>query len=247
MKAEESIRYVQDADTAILFIHGILGTPNHFISFLPFVPSNWSIYNVLLKGHGGSVKDFSAASMSEWKQQVHMAFQSLLASHDKVVIAAHSMGTLFAMQEATNNQAAALFLLNTPLKIRITPQLFSTLWKVFQGNIRPDDEWAIAAYHAYGIASDTNILHYIGWVPRYLELFSEIRKTRRITPQLATKAQVYLSLQDEMVSPKSCKAFENNPHVTVKLLNTSGHFYYSPQDQRILQKDFCDMIQKVLA
>ncbi len=247
MKAEENIRYVQDADTAILFIHGILGTPNHFIPFLPFVPANWSIYNVLLKGHGGSVKDFSAASMSEWKQQIHMAFQSLLASHDKVVIAAHSMGTLFAMQETIDNQAAALFLLNTPLKIRITPQLFSTLWKVFQGNIRPDDEWAIAAYHAYGIASDTNILHYIGWVPRYLELFSEIRKTRRITPQLTTTAQVYLSLQDEMVSPQSGKAFENNPHVTVKLLNTSGHFYYSPQDQRILQKDFCDMIQKVLA
>ena len=41
MKAEESIRYVQDADTAILFIHGILGAPNHFTPFLPFVPSNW--------------------------------------------------------------------------------------------------------------------------------------------------------------------------------------------------------------
>lgn len=245
MKAEESIRYVQSADTAILFIHGILGTPDHFIPFLPFVPSNWSIYNVLLKGHGGSVKDFSAASMNEWKQQVHIAFQSLSASHDKVVIVAHSMGTLFAMQEAINNQAAALFLLNTPLKIRITPRLFSTSWKIFYGKIRPSDERVIAAHRAYGIDSDTNILHYIGWVPRYLELFSEIRKTRKITHKLTAAAQVYLSLQDEMVSPKSGKAFEKNSHVTVKLLNTSGHFYYSPQDQRMLQKDFCDMVQKL--
>lgn len=247
MKAEESIRYVQGADTAILFIHGILGTPDHFIPLLPFVPSDWSIYNLLLKGHGGGVKDFSAASMSEWKQQVHTAFRSLRASHDKVVIAAHSMGTLFAMQEAMDGQAAALFLLNVPLKIRVTPRLFSTSWKIFQGNIRPDDERTIAAHRAYGIDDDANILHYIGWVPRFLELFSEIRKTRKVASQLNTEAQVYLAVQDEMVSPESGKAFEGNPHVTVKLLNTSGHFYYSPQDRRIIQKDFCDMVQKILA
>ncbi len=109
MKAEESIRYVQNADTAILFIHGILGTPDHFTPFLPFVPPNWSIYNMLLKGHGGGVKEFSSTSMIEWKQQVHTALQNLLASHDKVVIAAHSMGTLFAIQEAIDNQVDALF------------------------------------------------------------------------------------------------------------------------------------------
>lgn len=246
VKAEESIRCVQDADTAILFIHGILGTPDHFTPFLPFVPSNWSIYNMLLKGHGGYVKDFSAASMNEWKQQVHTALQYLLASHDKVVIAAHSMGTLFAIQEAIDNQVAALFLLNTPLKIRITPRLFDTSLKIFLGNIRPDDEWTIAAHRAYGIADDTNILHYVGWVPRFLELFSEIRKTRTIANQLSTPTQVYLSLKDEMISPKTGKAFEKNPHVTAKLLNTSGHFYYSPQDQHILQKGFRDMVQKVL-
>ncbi len=245
MKREQSILYVQNADTAILFIHGILGTPDHFRFLLPFVPSNWSIHNILLEGHGGSVRDLSNASMSEWKQQVHKALKSLLASHDKVVIAAHSMGTLFAIQEAVGNQIAALFLLNTPLKIRITPRLFRTSWKVFRGNIKPDDEWTLAAQSAYGIGRDVNILHYLGWIPRYLELFSEIRKTREIAYKLTAMSQVYLSLQDEMVSPISGAVFAKNPHVTVKRLDMSGHFYYSPQDQQLLQKDFCDMIQKV--
>lgn len=247
LETRQYIRYVQGADSAILFVHGILGTPDHFDFLLPLVPSGWSVHNILLKGHGGGVKDFSAASMAGWKQQVHEALQALLRSHSRVVIAAHSMGTLFAIQEAAAGRIAALFLLNTPLRIHITPQLLSTSWKVFRADIRPDDKWALAAYRGYGIAGDTNIMHYAGWAPRYMELFSEIRKTRGMAHGLTVPAQVYLSLHDEMVSVKSGKLFAGNPHVTVKELRESGHFYYSPRDRRILRRDFCDMLQRVSA
>mgnify|MGYP002425729728 CR=1 FL=1 len=66
---------------AILFIHGILGTTSHFEPFLSLVPPNWSICNLSLKGHGGSVKDFSQASMTEWKQQ-----RMLLKNYQKPTI-----------------------------------------------------------------------------------------------------------------------------------------------------------------
>lgn len=244
-RTKQHIRYVQNADTAILFIHGILGTPDYFDLLLPLVPSNWSIHNMLLKGHGGGVKDLSAASMAGWKQQVHEALRSLRMSHDKVIITAHSMGTLFAMQEAIEDRVAALFLLNTPLKIHVTPRLFRTSWKIFRDDIKPGDEWMLAARQAYGIAGDTNILHYIGWIPRYIELFSEIRKTRKITHRLATTTQVYLSQHDEMVSLRSGRSFENNSHVTVKRLAASGHFYYSPQARCMLREGFHDMVQKI--
>ncbi len=245
MEREGNIRYVQDADIAILFVHGILGTPDHFKSFLPLVPANWSICNILLKGHGGSVKDFSAASMAEWKQQVHEALQTLLATHKKVIIVAHSMGTLFAIQEATDAPIAALFLLNVPLKLRIRFQLLKNSWRIFRGNIKSNDEWLLAAQRTYGIERDTHILRYLGWIPRFLELFSEIRKTRKITYKLSVPCQVYLSLKDETVSPKSGKLFERNHCVTVKTLNSSGHYYYSSGDQQLLHDDFCDMIKRI--
>ena len=245
MKGEQWIRYIQGADTAILFIHGILGTPDHFKPFLSLVPSKWSIYNILLKGHGGSVKDFSAASMAEWKRQVHEALQTLLTTHSRVAIAAHSMGTLFAIQEAVETPMAALFLLNVPLKVHIRPRLFITSWRIFRGNIKSDDVWSLAAQRAYSIDRDTHILRYLGWLPRYLELFSEIRKTSKIAYKLTVPGKVYLSLKDEMVSLKTSKIFEKVSSVTVKTLNTSGHFYYSPRDRQILQEDFLDMLQKV--
>ena len=90
--------HVQNADTAILFIHGILGKPDYFNPFLPLVPAGWTVKNILLKGHGGSVRDLAAASMAEWKQQVHEALSHLRADHAHVYIAAHSMGTLFAIR-----------------------------------------------------------------------------------------------------------------------------------------------------
>ena len=244
MKREQDIRLVPGADTAILFIHGILGTPDHFKPFLSLVPSNWSICNILLKGHCGSVRDFSAASMAEWKQQVHEVLRELQSSHDKVIIAAHSMGTLFAIQEAIETPVEELFLLNVPLKIHITAQLFKTSWGIFRGNVKPNDDWLLAAINAYGTERDIHILRYLGWIPRYLELFSEIRKTRKIVHMLTVKSWVYLSLKDEMVSVKSGRIFENNACASIKVLNTSGHFYYSPKDLRLLQTGFCDMIQR---
>jgi carboxylesterase len=231
--------------TAILLIHGILGTPSHFAPFLSLIPPAWHICNLSLKGHGGSVTDFSRASMAEWKQQVKNALEELLETNNKVMIAAHSMGTLFAIQQAIEKPVDALFLLNVPLKVRVTFRLFRTAWSVFTGKIKPDDSWSLAAQNAYSIERDYHILRYLGWVPRYLELFSEIRKTRKIIGELSTPAYIYLSVQDEMVSPKCREICRDNRFVCVKMLENSGHFYYSPEDQRLMKEDFHRMVQQI--
>lgn len=238
----EAANKSQEPNCAILFVHGILGTPEHFEPFLPLVPKNLHICNLLLKGHGAGVKDFSRASMAQWKQQVHEALQALRQKYNKVFIAAHSMGTLFAIQEAIAEPVTALFLLNVPLKVRLRPELLKTSWKVFRGDIDPNDPWIVAADKAYGIEKDPHVLRYLGWIPRYLELFAEIRKTRKMLHKLASPCMVYLSTQDEMVSPKTCKAFEGLDCVTLKVLPGSGHNYYCPKDLLLLQEDFQNML-----
>ncbi len=183
--------------------------------------------------------------MTEWKQQVKNALEELLETNSKVIIAAHSMGTLFAIQEAIEKTVDELFLLNVPLKVRVTFRLFRTSWRVFTGKIKPDDQWSLAAQNAYSIERDHHILRYLGWIPRYLELFSEIRKTRKIIGELSVPSHIYLSMQDEMVSPKCREIFRDNSGMCVKILENSGHFYYSPEDQRLMKEDFSRMIQKV--
>lgn len=219
-----------------------LGGPNHFAPYIPLVPPDFTVCNILFKGHGGSVRDFSRAGMSEWKEQVQTALDELLKSHDKVIIAAHSMGTLFAIQEAIKKPVDELFLLNVPLKLHIKSRIFKTAGKIFFKKIDPNDKWTIAAQNTYSIEEDSHILRYLGWIPRYLELFSEIRRTNKIVDRLSVRSHIYLSLQDEMVTPKTRDYFKNNIHAEVKILNNSGHFYYSPEDQSLLIEDFKRMI-----
>ena len=49
--------------------------------------------------------------MIEWKQQVKNALEELSETNNKIIIVAHSMGTLFAIQEAIEKPVEELFLL----------------------------------------------------------------------------------------------------------------------------------------
>lgn len=95
MEHKEYIRIVPGSKHAVLMIHGIVGTPKHFEPFLPLIPEDWTVYNLLLDGHGKGVKEFAQTSMKKWKSQVAARVREILDTHDTLVIAAHSMGGLF--------------------------------------------------------------------------------------------------------------------------------------------------------
>ena len=100
---KEYVRLVDSADTAVLFIHGIVGTPNHFTDFVNLVPIEMSVCNMLLDGHGKGVSEFSKTSMAKWKSQVDAKVKELSKTHSKIIIVAHSMGTLFAINESVKH------------------------------------------------------------------------------------------------------------------------------------------------
>lgn len=228
-----------------MFIHGILGTPRHFDFLLELVPDDCTVVNLHLKGHGGSVRDFSSASMAAWKKQVHNAVEELLSQGKELFIAAHSMGTLFAAEEAVHNPSIKLFLMNMPLKIYIRPRLINTSWKIFIGKIDPNDKWMAAAKNAYGIDKDRNIFHYLGWIPRYLELFSEISRVNKLIDKLSVPCTVFFSANDEMVSLKSQKKLRKKPHIKVCILERSGHYYYSETDRSVMRREFEELVRKI--
>ena len=236
-------RIAENADKAILFIHGIVGTPNHFRDFLPLVPDNVSIYNMRLDGHGKGVKDFAAASMKKWEEQVGCVITELSSTHKEIYIVAHSMGTLFALEQAIQNpKVTKLFLLAVPLRLFLKPRLFINSMKVYWNRIDPNDPIASAAKNCYGIAADKNPFHYIGWIPRFLELFGKIRKVRKKIKELTTPCFVYQSAKDEMVAKEAQKFLGENPFVTVHVLEKSGHYYYECGDFAFLKSELTKFV-----
>jgi len=243
----EYIRMVPGSKQAVLFIHGIAGSPSHFRNLIPLLPEDCSVINLLLGGHGKNVEDFSGTSMKKWKAQVSTTVDNLLKQHNRISIVAHSMGTLFAIQEAINRPAdiSALFLLAVPLCPRLKFSAALNSIRLTQGWIPLDDKRLIAMRDATSILLDRQLWKYLGWIPRFVELLSETRRIRGILPRLSVPTQVFQSADDELVSPSSIKYLNRNPVFQTTILPCSGHYFYPEDDLLLLQSQFKKFIESL--
>ena len=212
---EEYRRTVSGADKAVLFIHGILGTPDHFTEFIPLVPQDMSVHSILLDGHGKGVRDFSKTSMQKWEAQVSLAIGELIRK---------------------------MFLLAVPLKLSLKPKLFANSLKVYFGKGAPEDEELAAARKCYGITDSKNILLYLGWIPRFLELFSKMAEIRRLIGAVTVPCIACQSMKDEMVSKKCADILRNGPGIKVLELKNSGHYYYEKDDLSLIKDEFAKFL-----
>lgn len=243
MKYKPYIRTAENAETAVLMVHGIVGTPAHFQELLPLIPESWSLYNILLDGHGGKVEDFSHTSMEKWKTQVEKQLDEILLTHRRVLIVAHSMGTLFAIRQAIRcpDKVCGLFLLNVPLTPFVRPAACANSVRLALG--RPGNSPSAKAMQAdCGVVLTPKLRKYIGWVPRFWELLTEVQATKRILSQLQTPTLTFQSRHDELVSFRSCKYLEDHPSITNTVLEHSGHFAYNVADMQTLQTKLGEMI-----
>lgn len=236
---------IRSQDIGILFVHGIVGNSHFFDFLMNGVPKGCKIINITLEGHGGDALAFSKASMRNWKKQIEEATDSLAKACNRVVIVAHSMGTLLALDQGSRCRADALFLLNPPMRIRLTRRLFLNPIKVMLGIT--SDPISKAARDAYGISLDYNPLHYYGWPRRYMELFSEIRRMRKIIGKVGVKTRVFVAGRDEMVSPSSTDFFATLKNCKLWNLPESGHYYYAPTEKKLIIREFSSLMDEVVA
>ena len=229
-----------NAKTVVLMIHGILGTPRHFDFLMPYINEDCAIYNILLKGHGSDALNFAHSSMDAWKCQVEECFLDLAIKYQEIIIVAHSMGGLFAIELALKypTKIKTLYLLQPALKIGPKTRLFSDCLKIYFNLVKEDDYKANALIKASSIKLDPKFYHYLLWLPRYLELFKEASLVSKKVNKLKTKTYVYISDDDEMVSRRVDTCFVGLSNVTIRHLKTSTHDYYAEADQRIIIEDF---------
>ncbi len=239
----ESKRIIPGADRAVLFIHGIVGGPGHFreaIKLEEAVPEDCSCCNLLLPGHGQTVGDFSRSSMDAWRTYARDTFLELSRSHREVVIVAHSMGTLFAMQLAVEfpEKVPFLFLLGVPLRPWMRFFGFINCLRLTFGRIREDKPREVAIRNACSVACTPLLWRYIPWIPRYLELFGEIRRTERDLGKLKVPCTAWQSRKDELVGNATAGLLRSAGVMEVHELEESSHFYYTQDDAQRILTDF---------
>ncbi len=231
MTHEPYIREIPGSREAALLVHGIVGTPRHFDPILPAIPAGVSVYNILLDGHGGSVRDFAGSSMEKWRAQVDDTLGALCEKYERVYIIAHSMGTLLTISAALERQERirGMVLLASPMKVWVRPIAVAYALQAAFGVLRPGSG-------AERLANDTGarltprLWEYLTWVPRFLELFAEIGRCRGLVDKIRVPCTALQSARDELVSRKAAKYLALNPAIEIITLPGSGHFAYSPED-----------------
>jgi len=244
MPHREYIRIVPGAKTAVLMVHGIVGTPRHFDFLLDLIPEDVSVVNMLLEGHGGKVPCFSQASMKAWRAQVKNALEDLCKNHEQVFVVAHSMGTLLTAEASCQfPQVKGMLYLSVPLRIRLAPGMITASLRWCFGRLRSDHPKEQALGHAAGVEPNPRLWLYLGWLPRFWELFLLSRSSRPLMEQLKLPVFAFLSHDDEVVRRSTAKHLAKNPNIQYTMLPGCGHFYYTAAAEDQMRSAFQQLLE----
>ncbi|MGL5695170.1 MAG: alpha/beta hydrolase [Peptostreptococcaceae bacterium] len=238
---------VENSNTMVVFIHGILESPNQFYNLAKItIENNMSVCGILLDGHGKTGMEFANSSLDKWIESVDNGIKKHINKYDNIILVGHSMGVLLAIDYyiKNKNKVKSIVAIATPLNIRIKTNIMKSSLKIAVGVVKEDDILTKYAYKAFSI-KDTSLLTYPRWIPRYIDLFKLTNNIRNKLNEVELPMLIFHCMNDELVSNKSIKTYEksfnynnkNNNKKLIKLFN-SGHFYYEKEGLAKLEEEF---------
>lgn len=222
------------ANTVVLFVHGIQGSPSQFAWLAEMLPDHVDYLCLLLPGHGASIREFSAAGYREWTKSVFETIHSLSSRYQRIIYVGHSMGCLLGILSAAADAPSpdSMLLLACPLVLRPTLHYFLNNYRsVIQKT--PSDPWIMAAKEANSVHARHPIA-YVCCIKPYLSLLKLMGKARKILPRLTMPIIAVHSERDEIVGRKSLTRLSKHAHAETLLASGSGHFLYSEEAKQFI-------------
>ncbi len=108
-----------EARHAVLCLHGLTGTPYEVRSLGEAAAARgWRAVGPALPGHARSPEELARVSFDEWLGAARDAVEDLRRRHVTVMVAGLSMGGLLTLALASEQRAAAIAVIGTPLRLR---------------------------------------------------------------------------------------------------------------------------------
>ncbi len=249
---KQTYEHIKGSDTVIIFIHGFTESPNQFLNLIDIaLNSGYSYLNLLLPGHGTTSREFSKNGYKKWTKYVDKQIEEMQKIYKNIFLVGHSMGCLLAINTYLKDKynIKGIFCINIPFNIRVDFKTFISGAKiVFIPNYIKDD-FTKEMKNRTSI-SNKKLLLYIFWIPRYIDLFYLSYKIYFNIKNIKIPTIYLQSYNDGLVSIKSAIKIRNilKKHNIKKsviiVLKNSGHFDYSKEDKKTIEKSLLSFIKK---
>ncbi len=238
------------ANTAVLFIHGFLGSPRQFGYLEPVVRKHGcDVYSLQLPGHGGTLGDFVRSGKPQWQAHVLGEVERLRAQYENILLVGHSMGCLLAIHAALNDPSGirGILALALPLYMRVSARGMQINWRYVTGRMRKKDERLKAAKEFCGV-SDVFLWNAARMIPRVFDVLYMTRQSRAQVTKLRVPLCIVHSPGDEWVSRRTLVFAQKKLRgADIVLLSESGHFWYADADRRIIRKKLSRLLEEFSA
>lgn len=232
---------------AVLFVHGILGSPCQFRLLAEELNKRgFNCRALLLPGHGGTAEQFYRTSPAKWPGYVDEAIRTARSRYQRVFVVGHSLGGLLCLDAATKHDVAEIVLLNTPLSFKISLRQLAFSMKVLFSPKGKDDEFLSVYRQAYSISSG-RIYEYPLMLRQFVGLISYAGRVKRMLHLVTAKTLIFQSARDESVGRKSVvRLMDGLVNAQPKLiwLRNSFHGYFPGDDKDKLLSEICQFISQ---
>ncbi|HPF53423.1 MAG TPA: alpha/beta fold hydrolase [Clostridia bacterium] len=227
--------------TAIIFVHGHMGSVRQFVPLISALGADVSKYNISLPGHDGTVADFVKSDRHVWQRYVTSRVAELRWQFDELVLVGHSMGGLLLINAAIAcpDKIKGVIAVSLPLYIKLTTLGIRIRLSCIGKAVRGEDERVTAAREMNGV-SGICLANSYKLLPNIQGLLRVMKETRKELGKLTVPLTIMNSANDEIVSLRTLSfARKSLPGVKVVTLKQASHFWF-PKEELLMIQDEID-------
>ena len=243
---EPVFREYANSDTAVVFIHGMMGSPTQFTDLADAVYAQGCTYlSVLLPGHGVDAAAFTKFGLCDWETHLQGELNQLNGKYKKIYLAGHSMGGLLALNASLRkeNHIAGILLISTPLRVYLL-NLKSLLRKLRLLTWPKTHPIKSVYLGANSIAKPKQ------WfcpppIRPLAGLYRLMRKTKQHLPYVTVPVRMFFSQKDETTSYKSAVLLYDelcNTQRDLFSLSHSWHAYYDEAERKHIVEQLLELV-----
>lgn len=238
-------RMHESADTAVVFVHGLFGSPNQISVFEnALFEAGFDVHAVLLPGHGGSGKEFAHNGYAKWQQHVDGEIKKLSEQYSRVFLIGHSVGGHLCLMTARHVTVNGIVLWNTPYRVKLSLVQLRMCVKILFGNKQTDDDFLKSNRRAFSV-ENKNVFRMVTWVPRLLDVMKMSTQVRKVLGEIKVPVLVIQCKKDESVWRHSGALFANHLQNARKIaLIKSGHGYLTQDECRTATQEILAFINE---